>query len=231
MARRLTAAALGAALGLALVASPAVGAPEQVTRMDLELGDEVPSGSNLEGSVQVWTRSGNEWVGFVGATLSVVVDGVQVGTVVTDQDGLAALSYTTGEPGNHVMKVVFAGDGLHKKAQRAEGFTVTPAESPDPGDPPPGSVPNAPFLISAVGGTGVVSLMWTTPADGGSPITGYRVYRGFQSGVYDLLTELPVQNTYEDVTVVSAIPHFYVVTALNAVGESANSNEFAVTPG
>jgi hypothetical protein len=91
------------------------------------------------------------------------------------------------------------------------------------------TVPSAPTL-SATAGNGKVDLSWTTPNDGGSAITGYSVYRGTSSGSHTLLASLGVTNAYSDTSVTNGITYYYVVTALNAVGESAKSNEVSATP-
>src|SRR4029079_2173210 len=39
------------------------------------------------------------------------------------------------------------------------------------------TAPAAPALASAVAGDGIVGLSWSAPADGGSPLTGYTLYR------------------------------------------------------
>lgn len=233
MARRWLAGALGVAVGLALVGAPAAAKPPPVTKISFKLDvHEVVAGTDLTGSAHVWTRSGNAWVPLPGATLSVKVDGTEVSTLTADTNGYAEIVYAATGPGDHVMKVVFAGDDEHKRARRAQGFSVTgTAPVPEPDSDPNATVPEAPFL-EAVGGTGVVSLTWTTPADGGSPIIGYKVHRGDQgSGSQTLLNSLGLQNTYDDTTVVAGVSYWYVVTAVNAVGESAWSNEFMVTPG
>ncbi|MBA2434212.1 MAG: hypothetical protein H0V54_03835 [Chthoniobacterales bacterium] len=67
-----------------------------------------------------------------------------------------------------------------------------------------------------------VTLNWPTPDNGGSPITGYNVYRApaatgpFVTPIATLPGDI---NTYVDTTF-PAGPNYYVVTALNAVGES-----------
>lgn len=91
------------------------------------------------------------------------------------------------------------------------------------------TVPGAPTL-SATAGDGKVDLSWTTPGDGGSAITGYNVYRGTSSGSHSLLASLGVTNAYTDTAVTNGNTYYYAVTAVNAVGEGAKSNEVSATP-
>jgi fibronectin type 3 domain-containing protein len=72
-----------------------------------------------------------------------------------------------------------------------------------------------------------VILSWTASI---SPVTGYNVYRGTQTGgPYTLLnTDTVTADTFTDATVVSGQTYFYVVTAVNSSGvESVFSNEAA----
>lgn len=222
MARRWITAFAGLAIGVALVATPA-GAQPPVTKMTFRLdAREVASGSPITGSVVVSTRDDTGAVPLAGVQLSVQVDGTQVGTVWTGVDGSAGITYVSTEVGRHVMTVAYAGDAAHRPADRSDRFVVLP---------PPPTVPDPPFIDSADGGQGSVTLRWTTPPDGGSPITGYNVYRtDLQSGAEALLISLGVRNDYVDETVSSGTPYWYYVTAVNAVGESDPSNEFMVTP-
>ena len=208
---------------------PASAKPAPVTKMKFKLDvHEVPSGGQLTGGVEVLTRSGHAWLSFPGAPLSVRVDGVEVGTAVADAEGYVELAYPVPlDEGDHVMKIVFAGDELHKRAQRAQGFSVTAAEVPT--DPPAPTVPEAPVLTADAAVPGSVALSWTVPADGGSPITGYVVYRGDASGAETELVAIGVQTTYADLGVVAGSTYYYVVTAVNAVGASAWSAEVVVT--
>ncbi len=91
------------------------------------------------------------------------------------------------------------------------------------------NVPDAPTLGS-VTGTGPVLLSWTPGvSDGGSPVTGYSVYRGTVSGGETLLATLGSQTGYSDGSVAYGTTYYYQVTAVNAVGESALSGELSVT--
>lgn len=228
MTRRLAAAAVGTAvlsmaLGLALMVAPAA-ADATVTKMRFELGShEVAQGVSLGGSVSLWARDGNSWMPVTGAELYVMVDGTDVGTLVTDGDGFALVSWpATVDEGGHVMKVMYAGDGVNSKSQRAQGFSVTAAA------PSSGTVPEAPFLSNVVGagaGSGLITLTWEPRGDGGSPITGYNVYRGTWFGNETFLTSVPATPTSYVDSVVSDVTFFYYVTAVNANGESAPSNE------
>ena len=92
---------------------------------------------------------------------------------------------------------------------------------------PVATPPEAPVL-SATAGTALVSLSWTVPADGGSPITGYNVYRGDTTLTEVLLVSVPTGTTYAD-AILSGSTYYYVVTAVNAVGESVWSNEVSAT--
>ena len=65
-------------------------------------------------------------------------------------------------------------------AVNALGETVSPEGSVRPAGSP--SAPDAP---SATPGDAHVDLAWNAPADGGSPILGYHVYRGTAQGVRD----------------------------------------------
>jgi hypothetical protein len=103
-------------------------------------------------------------------------------------------------------------------------FTVTKQS-------PPNTAPSAPSLTSASAGTLSVGLAWSTPgSNGGSAITGYRVYRGTSSGGESLLSNLGVVNGYTDTAVSAGIRYYYKISAVNAVGTSAQSNELSAVP-
>jgi hypothetical protein len=88
-------------------------------------------------------------------------------------------------------------------------------------DPPLPAAPAAPQLIAGTNGQSAF-LTWTTPDNGGSAITGYRVYRGVGTGTETLLTTVgPDINSYTDAANGSSF--FYRVSAVNAVGEGARS--------
>ncbi|MFW9915708.1 MAG: NosD domain-containing protein [Candidatus Thorarchaeota archaeon] len=90
--------------------------------------------------------------------------------------------------------------------------------------------PSAPQnLAGTLGGTAreeFVALTWTAPtADGGSAITGYHIYRSTSSGAGYAQIGSSSARTFSDTTVSNGITYFYVVRAINAIGESPASNE------
>jgi len=93
----------------------------------------------------------------------------------------------------------------------------------------PITVPGVPSL-TATAGNAQVGLSWTTPANGGATITGYRLYRGTTSGSLALYQTLGVVTTYSDTAVTNGTTYYYQVSAVNAVGEGTRSSERSATP-
>ena len=88
------------------------------------------------------------------------------------------------------------------------------------------SIPPAPISLVATGGNAQVSLSWTASAGA----TGYIVKRSTTggSGYVNLATNVTTGLT--DATVINGTTYYYVVTATNAAGESANSTQASATP-
>lgn len=107
--------------------------------------------------------------------------------------------------------------------------TVTVAQLVSGTPPPPPGVPEAPALVASAGNANV-GLSWSTPANGGSAITSYHVYRGTASGASTLYRTLGVVNAFADVNVTNGVSYFYRVSAANAQGEGALSSEKSATP-
>jgi fibronectin type 3 domain-containing protein len=93
--------------------------------------------------------------------------------------------------------------------------------------------PSAPQSLSATGQSNSVTLSWIAPAsDGGSPITGYDVFRGTTAGgesTTPLATNVTA-TTFTDSGVTNGTTYFYIVKAVNAVGVSPQSGEASATP-
>src|SRR5262249_1986017 len=93
----------------------------------------------------------------------------------------------------------------------------------------PATVPGAPTLTSASNGTSGDTLALNPPAaHGGSTVTGYKVYRGTSSGGETLLTTVGSVTSWTDTNVTNGSTYYYKVSALNAIGEGARSNELSV---
>lgn len=91
-------------------------------------------------------------------------------------------------------------------------------------DPTGPSAPGAPSLSGSAGNT-QNSLSWSTPSDGGSAITGYKLYR---DGA--LYKTLGVTNAYTDTGLTNGQSYTYQVSAVNAIGEGSKSNSVSLTP-
>lgn len=92
--------------------------------------------------------------------------------------------------------------------------------------------PSAPQALSGVAGDSQVALSWAAPAsDGGSAVTAYKIYRGTTAGGESLLASpAGTGTTYTDFSAVDGTTYYYEVTAVNAIGESAFSNEITAQP-
>src|SRR2546428_203828 len=92
------------------------------------------------------------------------------------------------------------------------------------------AVPPAPQNLHASGGIGNVTLTWQAPSsNGGSAITGYKIYRSTSSGIETYLTTRGNVTSYIDLGVTNGVTYFYKVSALNSIGESLQSNEASAT--
>jgi hypothetical protein len=94
---------------------------------------------------------------------------------------------------------------------------------------PPGTVvaPNAPTQLTATPGDSQVTLNWAAVTGA----TGYNVKRSTTAGgPYETIATSVSGASYVDTNVVNGTTYYYVVTTINADGESANSNEASATP-
>jgi fibronectin type 3 domain-containing protein len=89
-----------------------------------------------------------------------------------------------------------------------------------------GAVPAAPAGLTAIQGNGEASLTWTAV----SGATDYVLYRGTVSGgPYSFIAQ--TQGTgHTNRSISNGTPYYYVVTALNADGQSPYSPPVSVTP-
>jgi len=166
----------------------------------------------------------NGWV-----TSPVVANGVVFGANEAGQ--VFALNLTTGAQlwsattnGRHwsspvvVNGMLYITDGFGATGGRLLAFGL-PSSG---GNPPP-----APALATPSAGNNQVSLSWSASTGASS----YNVKRTLTSGMnYALVASGVTSTSFTDKTVTNGTKYFYVVSAQNAAGESANSNEVSATP-
>lgn len=90
------------------------------------------------------------------------------------------------------------------------------------------TAPSPPNGIIATGGNNQINLIWSSV----SGATGYNVKRAPASGgSYTTISTNQSATSYLDTNVVNGTTYFYVVSALNPAGESANSAEVGANAG
>ena len=99
-------------------------------------------------------------------------------------------------------------------------------------------VPSAPLGVTTHATFGAISVQWSAPVtDGGSPISGYRIYRGESPSDLFVLAYLSNGFSYSDLGLHPGITFYYAVAAVNSLGEgllsqtcSATANATAPSP-
>lgn len=90
----------------------------------------------------------------------------------------------------------------------------------------PTQPPAAPTGLTASAGNGQVALSWNSSTGA----TSYNVKRATVSGGPYTSAGMSTTTSLVDASVVNGTTYFYVVSALNSVGESGNSNQVSATP-
>lgn len=100
----------------------------------------------------------------------------------------------------------------------------------------PTEVPTAPQSVTAEATPSVtksVTVSWTAPASG-APIDSYVLYRSIEPDIAGDLTKAQkiedATSPYVDAIPAGGIPYYYVIAAVNSVGEGAVSTEATATP-
>lgn len=138
-----------------------------------------------------------------------------VGGSVTSYDDAAVSNGTTYS--YQVSAVNSAGEGAQSNVVQ-----LTPQFS---------APPSAPQRLKAMGRQAGILLTWSAPKSSGTaPVTAYKVYRGTVSGQLTLLTTPGNETRYVDTATTAGNRYYYQVTAVNAAGESARSNEDSAEP-
>jgi Fibronectin type III domain len=120
----------------------------------------------------------------------------------------------------------YVGVGMRGTTGRADDFGARTLGGAGP------TPPTVPLNLQATGGNGQVSLTWSAPAsDGGSQVTGYKIYRSTSAGTETLLASPPGTGTsYVDSGLQNGTTYYYKVSAVNAVNEGPLSTEASATP-
>ena len=146
-----------------------------------------------------------------------------------DAQGRTVVGYPDGCVGACVNGTVNSFTALASIARQSGGKRLFVANDPNPAEP---VVPAPPRVDSVVrDGTGLVTVKWSAPDNGGSPILSYNVFRRTSIGTYGApLANVPAgTTTYVDSTADPATAYFYKVTAINAIGQGVNCSEFPIT--
>lgn len=102
--------------------------------------------------------------------------------------------------------------------------------APVTSSPPPASsgqqAPASPANLAATAGNAQVSLTWSQS----SGATSYHLKRATASGGPYTQVGAPTDATFTDTSLTNGTAYFYVVSAVNTAGESANSSEASATP-
>jgi len=109
-------------------------------------------------------------------------------------------------------------------AYNSYGQSANSAEvNATPMAPPP---PAAPAGLEALAGNTQVSLTWTASAGA----TSYHLKRSTTNGGPYTQVSAPTAATFTDTGLINSTIYYYVVSALNSAGESANSSQASATP-
>ena len=187
-------------------ATPGVpGAPEAPTNLTATPGNAVVT--------LTWTAS-------AGATGYNVKRATTSGGPYTQLAAPTSSGYTDSSVINGVT-YYYVVSTLTAAGESANSAQVSATPSAQSMAPPP------PTNLTATPGNAVVTLTWTASAGA----TGYNVKRATTSGGPYTQLAAPSSNGYTDSSVTNGTTYYYVVSAINSTGESANSAQVSATPG
>jgi fibronectin type 3 domain-containing protein len=159
------------------------------------------------------------WSASSGATSYHVKRSTTSGGPYTQAASPAATSYTDTSLANGTTYyyVVSALDSAGESANSAQ-VSATPESA--------GASPAAPTNLQATAGNAQASLSWSAS----SGATGYHVKRSTTSGGPFAQIAAPTTTSYTDTSLINGTTYYYVVSALDAAGESANSAQVMANP-
>ena len=112
--------------------------------------------------------------------------------------------------GNTYTFTVAAVNAVGTGPQSAASNTVTPTG--------PITVPAAPIITAATAGNAQVSLSWTLPASGGSPITGYVITPYIGATAQTPIAPAGTTTSYVVTGLTNNVAYTFTVAAVNAIG-------------
>jgi fibronectin type 3 domain-containing protein len=176
----------------------------------------VPMGlSATAGNAQVVLK----WTASSGATTYHVKRATTSGGPYTQVGAPTAATYTDASVtnGTNYYYVVSALDSAGESTNSAQASAIPVA---------PTAIPSAPAGLAATAGNASVNLSWTATGSA----TSYHVKRATVSGGPYSQVGAPTSPSYADSSVTNGTTYFYVVSAVDSAGESANSAQVSAQP-
>lgn len=206
----------------------AAGNPGAVATLDYQIGFKTPGAPTIGGveaddaSVTVtWehpaSNGGTPVTGYVVRTYAGNTVVSTSAPVDNDQTSFTVTGLTNGKAYSFDVRAV---NGAGTSVASARSAVATPA-----------TVPARPTFGASTAGNASVTLRWNAPANGGSPITGYRIdqYTG-ASGTVSKPTSVGDVTSHLVTGLTNGSSYSFTVTAINAKGEAVSARSAALTP-
>jgi sugar lactone lactonase YvrE len=152
----------------------------------------------------------------------------EIGTTGSSTTTYAASNLQTDKTYTYVVKASFSSGG----SPRSNTASATPDK--DSVEPASSSIstPSSPNLTAKVISETQINLSWSKPADGGSPISGYKIEVKENSDSYSILVDntKSTSTTYSHANLTPDTKYTYKVSAINGIGAGGSSNESSGTP-
>ncbi|NBC70852.1 hypothetical protein GT003_17775 [Paenibacillus sacheonensis] len=175
----------------------------RVLKSDISGGDGITTRITKNGT-RIWPSGGDQSIGY--------------NDLVGAEQALDSISVSAGDV------IRFEVDGSGNNTADAASWAPAIAYTAFGGG---GSLPSTPTGLSASGGNGQVALGWSAA----SGATSYNVKRSTSSGgSFSNVATGVTSTSYTDTGVTNGTTYYYVVSAVNSIGESGNSSQASATP-
>jgi hypothetical protein len=160
------------------------------------------------------------WTASNGATRYNVKRAITIGGAYAQVASSTSTTYTDTSVtnGTTYYYVVSAVDAEGEGADSAQATAIPKAAT---------APPAAPAIQSATPGNAQVVLTWIASANA----SGYRLKRATTNGGPYVQIAAPTSTSYTDTSLTNGATYYYVVSAFNSAGESANSAQVTASPG